>query len=186
MITFKPDTHQFFSGDREVPGVTSIIRAAGLMGTWQVDPWYMKRGEYVHTATALLDEGKLDFDTLDAEVRPFVECYKKFLETSKCDILESELVVSDSTESYAGIIDRVVQFPDGSRAALDLKCGSKQAWHWLQVAAYAECLSLSMDLAILCLNNKGNMPRLYIHPDPKQARAWWLAVLSTHLKGDSE
>lgn len=179
MIDFDPVLHRFSTGGREVPGVTSILRQAGAMEGWRVtDDWYATRGRYVHLACAMLDRGTLDWTSLDEHTKPFVECYQQFLAIAKPRIISIEEMIVAPGYRYAGIMDRLIQLPDGTVLVLEIKCGVKQAWHWLQVAAYEDALMTPAGLALLYLNGKGRMPKFLIHPEPGAALQEWRRIIA--------
>lgn len=137
MLTFDEKTHTYRWNDQVVPSVTQVIKSAGLMPDMKwIDPWYMERGRLVHLACEMFDEGTLDEDQLDPEIRPYVMAYKGFREANEFEVLEVEKRCYHPS-GYAGQMDRVILWQD-RRAIMDLKCGPKEAWHGLQLAGYAE------------------------------------------------
>ena len=128
MIILTPE-HVYIDSDtdRVFPGVTSVIKDAGLMGYMPGDEWYLERGTAVHEATALWDRGVLDEDSLDPQIAPFLASWKQYrADTGFAPKLIEEIFV-DPIFGYAGTIDR-----DG----LDIKSGSPAKWYVLQNAAY--------------------------------------------------
>ncbi len=115
---------------RVYPGVTQVIKAAGLMGYQNSAPFYMERGSVIHEATALFDEDSLDWNTVDPRILPYVEAWQFYrireCENAPYDFIEKSFV--HPIYQYAGTLDR---------PGLDIKSGSPCAWHILQAAAYA-------------------------------------------------
>lgn len=147
-----------------------------------LDPWYLERGQAVHAATVLIDNGTLDWDGLDERLKPFCDAYRVFIETARPIVEASELVVVHHSYSYGARLDRVFSLPGQERLlVVDIKCGSgKEDRYWLQVAGCAVALDdanvSNYDLALLNLNNKGK-PKLTLADDPASWVNRWRKVL---------
>jgi len=67
------DEHPVYrDGERVVPGVTGIIRAAGLMDVTGFNDYARDRGTAVHKAIELYERGTLDVDSLDEVITPYL------------------------------------------------------------------------------------------------------------------
>ena len=155
-LQFDEATHTYTVDGVEYPSVTTILKDAGLIDTSQ--PWYTEwhrdRGTQVHKALELFDQGDLDEESLDPEIRPYVDAWEKFLAESRCGIEQIEVRCWNKAKRYAGTIDRVLKWGPGVTIC-DIKCGPRAAWHGLQTAAYGEfihgrvpyrcCVHLSAD-----------------------------------------
>jgi hypothetical protein len=123
----------------EVPGVTSILRAAGLIDTAWFTDYACQRGTLVHQACAMYDRDDLDMDALDPVLVPYVSGWIKFRKESGFmpELIES--VVFNEQYFYAGTLDRTGNM---NRQAwiLDIKSGAAQPWTAAQLAAYSACL----------------------------------------------
>src|SRR4051794_4738377 len=77
----RTDDHRYLLGDRELPGVTSILQDVGLADFSA--PWFSdavkERGQLVHEAIAIDIEGDLDDETLDPVLVPYVSAWRQFL-----------------------------------------------------------------------------------------------------------
>ena len=130
MIVCTPE-HTYIDSDtdRVYPGVTSIIKDAGLMGWLPNDDYYLKRGTWVHEACALWDRGLLEESDLAPGLVGFVAAWKKYRAdtglTPAPDFIER--IGFDPVLGYCGTLDR---------NGLDIKAGAPCAWHILQAAAY--------------------------------------------------
>ena len=106
------DDHRYIVNGQEVPGVTSIIKAAGLNPDWSmVRPGVLEQkadlGSKVHEATELFDLGILNMETLDPLLAPYIEGWKAFKDDVGFEAVEPpELKVYSSTYNYAGTLDR--------------------------------------------------------------------------------
>lgn len=144
---FDPEAHCFCVDGRAVPGVTAVLKAAGIGHSDTTDSGYeireevmeaaRERGADAHYACQLLDEGDLDWDSLEDDVLPRVEAYARWLEDSGfvADAIEQPLYHKEF--DYAGIPDRAGWIGE-QRVVVDLKpAGAAKPWHQIQLAAYA-------------------------------------------------
>ena len=73
-LEFDEDKHLFTVNGEIIPSVTQILKREGFCpGLDFIDPWYLKRGSYVHKATELFDKGTLNEDSLSHEIMPYLE-----------------------------------------------------------------------------------------------------------------
>jgi hypothetical protein len=122
----------------EYPHVTAILQASGLVDTsWFTDE-ARDRGSALHAAAHFLDEGDLDWESVDPSVLPRLRQYQKFLEEVKPEILSIEESVVNETLLYCGRLDRRVRI-GGREGVLDIKSPYRAAWQALQVAMYGAC-----------------------------------------------
>lgn len=120
----------------DLPHVTSIIKAAGLMGDMSFVPdGAMEIGTAVHAATHYLDDGDLDMDSLDPKVALRVASYQKFLDEVKPKVIAAELPISTDIYGYVGTLDRIMVI-NGATTVLDIKGVMASDWHGVQLAAY--------------------------------------------------
>lgn len=149
-INFNEKIHQYTTEEdrRILISVTEAIREGGGQRFLYSPDVVLdrKRGTYVHEATQFLDDGTLDWDSLDPFIRPWIEAYQNFLRDSGFVIEAIEKMVGISwigTDRVfaAGTVDRVGRFPKSAiRAVLDLKsvkAGGVAPATALQLAAYA-------------------------------------------------
>ena len=120
------------------PHVTDILARAGLVDTQWFKDFDLERGSAVHAATHYLDEGDIDWPTVDPVVLPRVRQYQHFLDEVKPQILSIEEAVVNEALRYQGRLDRRVVI-NGREGVLDIKGPSRAAWQALQVAMYAAC-----------------------------------------------
>lgn len=162
---------------RQLPSVTGIINEVGIGFKTEAVPahidlaWYGDRGTKIHLACDYYDEGVLDWKSLAPEIEPFVKSYAIGKEQLGFKVLESELVVWDRRERYAGKLDRVVEFAEevnefGRIAQIDIKSGGAYKSHGYQTAGYNIALARSdtykQDIARfgLYLDKNGGVPNL--------------------------
>jgi len=121
-LTFDEEKHLFTANGEVIPSVTTVLKRAGMTPDWSKIAdieWYAQRGTYIHRATELWEAKTLDEDTVDDEIRPYLEAYKKFRADYPVPITAQELRLWHPRYRYAGIIDIVTE--DTSSFKLFLK-----------------------------------------------------------------
>lgn len=184
MIRLDPASHVYTDGGRVVPGVTDVIKSNGLID----DAWFTEyardRGQAVHAAAALDDDGLLDESTLDPAIVGYVEAWRRFKRESGFQSKWVEKVLFHPVYRYAGTVDRIGSM-SGADWVIDFKTGEVLPWVALQTAAYAIAYGKPCRRAGVKLNNDGTY-RLKEFAD-KNDGATFLAALTMHnfKKGNS-
>jgi hypothetical protein len=145
-IDFEPEGHVYRIDGVVVPSVTQILRDQGLSPapeSYRGGDYCRDRGTLVHTATALSDEGDLDYVGLDPVLRPFVDGWCLFLADTKCEVRSIEQRVAHALLGVAGTLDRIIVMPPEYRTLLDIKTGSVGPETAIQTAAYAKLLEFT-------------------------------------------
>ena len=124
-LDFTVDSHTFAHNGEVLPSVTRILKDAHLTpeGYLFIDPYYLTRGTYIHTATEYHDKGTLDESDLDPEIVPYLEAYKVFKRDFPGQLTGIEKKLWHPKLKYAGIIDRTIE--GHVCYALHLKPGQK-------------------------------------------------------------
>lgn len=147
-LDFNPLNHEFRMDGKIIPSVTQVLKAAGLIDAQpHGDSWYANRGTAVHEATVLHDENDLDETTLDPEIVPYLEAWKKFRAEMNFELVEKPELQVYSELGYAGIVDRVCKI-NGQISILDIKTGVFAKWWSVQLAAYAMAYENHVDAAL--------------------------------------
>jgi hypothetical protein len=136
------------------------------MGAYHMhDEYYMERGRLVHLACELHDKSELDERTVAPALSGFLESYKKFLAHTS-ESLNLELVEKRfyHPAGFCGTVDRVFAQGDAT-VIVEIKTGTPQAWHTIQVAGYALGISAVYGKDIkggicLYLSEAGDMPKI--------------------------
>lgn len=154
-FSFDEATHTYYYDGFEVPSVTQIMKNAGIIDDRFYNEEARIRGSAVHLATQYLDEGDLDWDSLDDLIVPYVKAYQKFKLDSGFvpEFIEKRIYHKAKPGmavciDYAGTLDRAGIFADflpqkrcdlirDKYAVIDLKTGSIPEWAGIQLAAYA-------------------------------------------------
>lgn len=172
--------HTYRLGGERLPGVTTILHAAGFMPSSEfIDPWYMERGSMIHRATELHDRGTLDESTVDERIKGYLESWKKLDRAYSAEQIEVRLC--DTLYLYAGTIDRL--------PLCDIKSGGPEPWHTLQLGAYYGLCKASMlnrELFIsphaIYLQEDGSLPKVkrYTLPEISAALNTFLCALNVY------
>jgi hypothetical protein len=146
VIQFDAGQNCYRVGGQPYPRVTTVLRSAGLMDYSRAPEQKLAdaqwRGSAVHLACQYLDEGTLDWSSIEREHLPYVRAWQRFRDESGFVVEAAEKCVF-SRSGYAGRLDRLGRLRDGSLAVLDLKTGSVMPATRLQLAAYVMCLERS-------------------------------------------
>lgn len=135
-------THTYTLDGVILPSVTQII--GSLYDFSRVDPDLLERasefGNHVHTACELDDEGDLDYPKLDPALRPRVNAWRAFKQTTKFKVAINEGIVHSKKFRYAGKLDRfgiLCKGPTCRQAIIDIKtCTDLNDAIGLQLAGY--------------------------------------------------
>ena len=98
----------------------------------------LTRGSALHAATHYLDQGDLDWATVDPVILGRLRQYQHFLDEVRPEILAVEEAVEHAIYRYCGTLDRRLKI-NGREAVLDIKGPSEAAWNGVQLAGYVAC-----------------------------------------------
>lgn len=139
-LEFDPASHTYRYRGTKLPSVTTVLdRYSGLE---HVAPDVLEAaaelGTHVHAACHLFNEERLDRETLDPALLPYVQAWERFLTETGAVVLHSERRVVSPRHGYAGTLDTIVAW--GKREPLiDIKSTtSLPRTVGPQTAAYAE------------------------------------------------
>lgn len=139
-FTFNPETHEYFVDKVKYPSVSEIIKSAGISDFSNVRADVLeaacKFGKAVHKATELWDAETLNEAKLSEPLKPYLECWKRFVVDYKVKVLWSERQLYSPLWKFAGTLDRVAEV-NGKMCILDIKT-SKSLYPSvaIQTAAY--------------------------------------------------
>lgn len=136
-----------------MPSVTTVI-SEFLTDFSKVAPDILERacafGTAVHDATVLEDEGRLDWDRLDANLAPCVNAWNDCKKKHKIKLLAMEEAVYSRKYKYAGKFDRI-GLVDGARAVIEIKTRKyNPVCESLQTAAYMQAINEMHPEARVC------------------------------------
>jgi hypothetical protein len=158
MLTFDAATHTYSLPDgSRVPSVTEILRATGV----SVDfdrisresasarlAIEMKRelGTALHADAHAYDDNDLDWSTVDARVKPYLEAWVTFRENQCLTPLRRERRLYHPALRYAGTLDGIFLTSAGMRVLVDIKTGDPEdSGCRYQTAAYQAAYELDHD-----------------------------------------
>lgn len=144
-LRFDPASHTYWMGDRRVPSVTQILGImTDLEDIKRMRPGVIEhaadRGDAAHYGCELFDKGILDWDTVDEEIRPYIEAWADFRAKTGFEPDRIEAKVFHPGLIYAGTLDRTGTY-EGEHALVDIKCvAAMYPTTGPQTAAYAEAI----------------------------------------------
>lgn len=167
VLQFDAEHHRYYLMGQPVPSVTGVLKATGYVSFDGVPADVLERardrGQRVHQALHYLFEGDLDEDSIDAEVRGYLDSAKRYLTRQCSGWLRVECRVFSARNAYAGTVDLVsVHKADGLISVDDFKTGDPaDAAADLQTAAYqAALLEMATTDPELAEAFKGHPPRV--------------------------
>lgn len=187
-LLFIEGTHQYFltEGDGEnwtakveLPALTNILKAVGIIDTRFYNDAGRARGKAVHRALELIDRNELDWGSADPRTYGYIEAYLKFKEEK--DLLSwADNIIEEPTyhkqKLYGCTPDRVI-----GTTVLDIKTGGSEQWHALQLTGCADALrshGMNIDrLWDVYLKDNGTFKIVQIDEDLTDV---WDAVLRTY------
>lgn len=114
VLSFDKESHAYALDGIHIPGVTSVLQPyTGLeFVNWEVLQAAADFGRNVHLACHLFNLEELDFATLDPALRPYVDAWAMFLETTGAVVIKSEDPVYSVRHKYAGTPDVILDWND--------------------------------------------------------------------------
>lgn len=183
VVQFDADTHQYRLDGMPLPSVTQVIKAV-LPSPYFIDEWYLQRGTATHLACELLDQGRLDWSSVDPEILPRVRAYEEWARGREFIAIEKRLASRE--HGYAGTLDRMIRIAGLDWLILaDLK-NSYYPQCRLQLGAYSLLWQENygddvFDALIVELKEDGKVKEHWLNPkELREAERLWLAVLSVY------
>jgi len=142
MLTFDEPSHTYRHGGDLVPSVTQIL---GMMTDLSciresILEYAKTRGHGVHLGCELYDQDDLDWDSVGAELRPYIDAWADFRAKTGFVPIQIEQRVFHPHLRYAGTLDRSGIF-QGELSIIDIKAvASMYPTTGMQTAAYAEAI----------------------------------------------
>ena len=153
-LKFDSEKHEYTVGGLRLPSVTEILTEVFQTPQYG-EEYHMTRGSYVHLATELYDQGKLDESTVDDTIRPYFEAWKKFRAETGFVPEEIELRLYSETLRFAGTLDRIGTLGT-HKILLDIKTGSGFGLARYQTAGYEILRGQKMKRYGVLLTAEGN------------------------------
>jgi hypothetical protein len=166
----------------DLPRVTEILKAAGLIDTTYMTDQGRDRGVAVHLSCQFYDEGTLDYSSITPEIEGYLRAYDAWKRDSGIEQIEwIERTLVDPQGRYKGTPDRVLIARP--RRLIDLKSGAPMDWHQVQLAAYVSMLPdpYSYERVGVYLHDDGTYRiKLYPKSDYAADLAVFMSALNLH------
>jgi len=111
-LILDPIKHVYSLNGRYLPGVSGILKKAGLVDLSGIPEDVLSAardfGTAVHKACELHDAGTLDVASLSEPLVPYLDGWKKFLMDTGAKVIASEMGIYSARWWYAGTLDRIV------------------------------------------------------------------------------
>lgn len=147
ILEFDDARHKYYADGREMPSVTQILQAVGLISSHSFDEAARWRGSEVHRLCYEDDLQPIDFRKVLPEHRDYVRAWRKFKRDTSFVPKLIEHRVDSLGFGYSGRLDRVGNRPGQRlRTMLDIKTNKQgQVGDYVryQMAAYALALEPS-------------------------------------------
>jgi hypothetical protein len=161
---FIEETHTYICEGRIVPSVTQVLDACGLVCYDHIPKAILDHkaeiGQAAHAACHYLDEGELEWESLDPEVEPYVRAWQKFRSEApfQHELVEHRGIAQADGMTFGFTLDRTGTF-DGRPVLLEIKCTANVEISWgPQTAAYelAQCKRDGIRRARIAVHLKPN------------------------------
>lgn len=145
---YEAATHTYYLAGQQVPGVTTVLKAAGIIDTTFLrNQAALTRGTRVHSMCEAVDatvagrqadrhEAAVALCALSGELG-YMRAYRQLLFDHKPRYTHVEHGLLHPTLRFGGRPDRIcADLAGGGPAILEIKTGSPASWHGVQLAAY--------------------------------------------------
>ena len=135
---YNDELHEYRMDGIVIPGVTSILQAAGLYNEDFFTEQSRTRGNYVHKAVLYYLQDDLDEDSIPDEYRGYIEAFKRFMAEADCKphLEMCEVPLFSEVWRVGGTPD-IPCLLNGQESLIDIKSGAETETCGIQLAAYA-------------------------------------------------
>lgn len=113
-LRFENLGHQYFIGEKRYPGITELLKEFNLIPELKYYTDHSRdRGHAFHLARQFYDEGTLDIDTIDPQIRGHVDAYIEYRKQFPCKFLLSEVRMVSHLHRFCGTPDALVHDSEG-------------------------------------------------------------------------
>ena len=130
--SFIASTHTYRIGPWEVPGITTVLRAAGHNESTWIPDSARERGHVIHEAIEALEVGHLEFETWDSPYRGWLAGFLRYKRERRPRHDAVELGAFERAYGFATHVDLVGAL-DGPMA-MNVKSGAYMESHGIQTA----------------------------------------------------
>lgn len=187
-LEYSESAHKYYADGKELPSVTTILDAAGLISPYCKDEEARYRGSRIHEYTSLDDVSRLDFRKVPRHLRGYINAWRNFRAISDFKPTLIEHRVDCLELGYSGRFDRLGKRKGQALSTLlDIKTsnsGIAPDYARLQLAAYSYALDPTkvFDRMAVVLMPEGGQFRIKVYPakDHFIDRAEWLGLVAKH------
>jgi len=108
-LLFDPGRHEYFLDGVQVPSVTEVLRASGLIDLSQIPTFILERarvrGSAVHQLVHYLNEEDLDWTSVDPALRGYLDAWIAYREQTQLRVLLCEHRIASRQHRCAGTLD---------------------------------------------------------------------------------
>ena len=135
---YNDERHEYRIDGQIVPGVTTILRKAGLSDDRFFTEKARRRGKYIHAAILIYLQNDLAEECVPVEYKGYVDAFKRFMSETDCTpyIELCEVPQFSKVFRWAGTPDIICKLNDRD-VIIDVKTGVEAATTGVQTAAYA-------------------------------------------------
>lgn len=144
-FSYDADAHIYRTPHQRLPGSTDVIKAEGLVESDWMSEDARWRGQVVHHGIRLLNEGVLDWETVDPALAGYIRSYEHFLKGTGFKILGYEEPMMG--QGY-GVIPDLWGLLNNVTTVVELKTGPVPKWAALQTALQAAAIKLNKRIPI--------------------------------------
>ena len=154
-MIYDADNHLYYTDDMvPVKSVTQILKDNNLGPDYNSIPpdvleYARNRGECVNQAVDMYDNGTLDIETLEPEIKLYLDQWIAFKKEYAVKVIDAQKIVYNEEYEYCGTYDIKVKLNNTKDICIiELKCtSSRPKSHRWQAAAYR--LADKADIAIV-------------------------------------
>jgi hypothetical protein len=141
--------------------------------------FYLRRGQWIHKATALYDKNILDWETVEPRILGFIKAWAKFRNRAGGKITAIEMSVENIKLGYRGTLDRILTgsniYP--GHFLFDIKTNEADIYTRLQTMGYSMAQKKQVKRGHVSLFADGKY-KVGFYDDDRADRAAWLACLT--------
>ena len=188
VCAFDSEEHRYTIDGEQVPGITKILGDLGHLRYYDRYPEARERGQLVHTATQLIDEGLLPESMyVGTEIEPQVSAWCRWRGEQVVD--KVEMTAISLARGFGSTVDRIMLSPPFGgterHGLVDIKTGKPARWHILQMGGLDELFgdTYTIEHLVNVYLDKDGGSREAWH-DPEEARAAWNEAFAEWEDGD--
>jgi len=192
---YDPENHIYKLDGNVIPGYSEIAKAEGLVDLSAVDGKILQEsadfGKKFHRMTQLWDKKRLDLATLDKQLIPWLETYKRFLKEYKVEIYAEwiEQPIYSTIWKYGTTPDRLGMV-NGKLTVAEIKTTTTiHPAVRLQLAAQKIALTEQTGLKItkrMAVQFFQDEYKVHPYDSPKDERIWLSAVILYNFKKENK